>query len=259
MSKQEIESFIVQNFYSYTNPQLAKALNIKMCSLRRICYELGLKRMVLEYFTPEQITYLKRNFKRKGDIELAEIFQQKWPKVKGWTKKHIEKKRKYLNLHRTKQEIKKIHQRNVKAGRFKICSVKMWNKRGRTPEGEIRYWNSRGSGKQYPVIKYNGCFVHWARWAWERKFGKIPKGMKVIFKGDNTKLSEDNLSLVSNEELARINAQKSSQGLSDNYVAGLLTHNNPVLRQAIKNNPVLLEIKRKQLTLNRKIYEQQIS
>ena len=135
----------------------------------------------------------------------------------------------------------------------------MWDKRGRAPEGEIRYWNYLHSNKQYPVIKKNGRFVHWARWAWEQKFGKIPKDMKVIFKYDSSKLSVDNLALVSNKELARINSRKSSQGLSDNYVAGLLSLNNPELRKAIKNNPLLLEIKRKQLTLNRKIYEQQIS
>lgn len=260
MDRKEIESFLKQNYYKLTNPQLAKDLNLKMSTLRRICYELGLKRIQLEYFTQLQITFLKKHFQKKGDSELAEIFQQKWPKQKCWTKKHIEKKRNYLKLYRTKEEINKIHQRNVKAGKFKICPVKMWNKRGRTPEGEIHYWSQYKTGKKYPVIKHNGRFIHWARWAWEQKYGKVPKGMNVVFNdGNSYKREIQNLILVTDSELARINSQKSSKGLSDNYIAGILTHNNPAIREAIKKDSQLLEIKRKQLTLNRIIYEQQIS
>jgi len=253
-----IDEFIIEFFPGLTNQQLAITLDIKKSTLRRICYRLGLKRMELEYFTAVQITFLKKNYRTKGDCELAEIFQLKWPKQKGWTKKHIEKKRKYLHLHRTSQQIKNIHARNVKAGRFRLCPVKAWNKRGVTPEGDIRYWTHFPSGKKYPVIKHKGKFVQWGRWAWDNEYGKIPKGMNVIFKDENPyNLTISNLAILSNKELARLNCKKSSQGLSDNYVAGLLTHGNPSLRQIIKEHTRLLEIKRKQITLNRIIYEQQ--
>lgn len=65
--------------------------------------------------------------------------------------------------------------------------------------------------------------------------------------------------MVTDKDLARINAQKSSKILSDNYVAGLLTHNDPQLRKIIKQYPHILELKRKQLTLNRTIYERKTS
>lgn len=259
-TRREIESFIKKNYKLFPNNQvLADFLILKLSTLRRLCYKLGLRRMDMEYFTIPQITFLKKHYQSKGDCELAEIFQKKWPKQKGWTKKHIEKKRNYLNLHRTIAQIRSIHQRNVKAGRFALCPVKAWNKRGRAKEKEIRYWTS-ATGRKYPVIKHKGKFVHWARWAWEQEYGKIPTGMNIVFRdGDPYNRTINNLILLSNADLAWFNSQKSSHALSDNYIAGILTHHAPALRNAIRGNSRLLEVKRKQLTLNRIIYEQQTS
>lgn len=258
--ERELGVLIRKNYKRFpNNRQLAAFLGIKLSTLRRLCYKMGLRRMQMEYFNKAIEKYLIRHYHAKGDSELAEIFQKKWPKMKGWTKKHIEKKRKYLKLKRTAKEIRHIHKRNVKAGRFAMCPAKAWDKRGRAKEGEIRYWSSQ-TGKTFPVIKHNGRFIHWGRWAWNNRFGNVKKGMNVIFKDGNPfNLSLNNLSLVSNKELARINAQKSSKSLSDNYVAGLLTHKDPELRKIIKQYPYLLELKRKQLTLNRAIYERKTS
>lgn len=261
LCEQELCTLIKMNYKRFpNNRQLAAFLGIKLSTLRRLCYKVGLKRMEMEYFNKKLEKYLIRHYHAKGDIELAEIFQKKWPKKKGWTKKHIEKKRKYLKLKRTAQEIKTIHNRNVNAGRFAMCPAKAWDRRGRAKEGEIRYWRNHQTGRTFPVIKHNGRFIHWGRWAWNNGFGNVKKGMNVIFKDGNPfNLSLKNLSLVSDKDLARINAQKSSKSLSDNYVAGLLTHKDPELRKIIKQYPYLLELKRKQLTLNRAIYERKTS
>jgi len=257
---ERVISFLIKKYFKTfaTNQELADAFGLTLYVVRRKCYQLGLKRINMEYFTSGQINYLKNQYQTKGDSELAEIFQKKWPKQKGWTKKHIEKKRKYLHFQRTCKQIQAIHQRNVKAGRFSICPVKAWNKRGRAPEGEVRYWTYNSTGNKYPVIKHKGRFVHWGRWAWKNQYGHIPQRMNVIFKDrDPYNRTIKNLALVSNEELARINSRKSSIALSNNYIAGILTHNNPALREILKSNIPFLEIKRKQLTLNRTIYEQQ--
>lgn len=71
-------------FQDYSNTELALFLGLPISNIRGICYELGLKRMELEYFTHVQVSFLKRNYKMKGDSELAETFQVKWPKKKGW-------------------------------------------------------------------------------------------------------------------------------------------------------------------------------
>jgi hypothetical protein len=255
INKQKIYSFIVANFEFLTNSQLADQLHIKLSAVRHACYELGLKRMELEYFSATQINFLRSHYHTIGDCEFAELFQRKWPKNKGWTKKHIEKKRKYLRLKRTKKEIKCILARNKKAGRFSQCPVKAWDKRGRAPEGQIRYWK-RKDGTEYPVIKMDGRFTPWARWTWQSKAGPIPKGSNVIFiDGNSHHLSFDNLILLSNAQLSQRNSMKSSKGLSDNYIAGILSHNNAELRILLKQNPHLLQVKRYQLILKRSIYE----
>jgi len=251
-TKAEIKVFIKKNFKKYSSKQLGSLLHLKLSAIRHYCYELNLRRMELEYFTTSQTNYLKRHFKAIGDSELAEIFQKKWPKKKGWSKKHIEKKRKYLRLKRTPTQIKAIHIRNVNKGRFSLCPVKAWDKRRRAEEGEIRYW--RCGQKLTPFIKHNGKFVHWSRWEWQRNHGTIPRGMNVIFKDSNPQnLTVKNLCLVSDQQLSARNSRISSQGLSDNYVIGILTHKDPVLRKALKSCPNIIELKRKQLILKRTI------
>lgn len=247
-------NFIKDFFGALTNKELADALGLKITMLRMKCYDLGLKRMELEYWTDEQTKYLKANYKKIGDKELAEIFNNKWSKAKGWTHKHIEKKRKYLKLHRTKKQIAAIRQRNVDNGRFAMCPVKAWKVRGVAPNGTIRYWRKWDSKDTFPVIKVNGKFVHWGRWAWKQKYGKVPAGMNVVFKdGNQRNLSVDNLELLTDAQLSFRNSLKSSKGLSDNYIACILSHKNPGIREELLKDKKLLEIKRLQLLLNRTI------
>ena len=242
------------------NKELCRYLGFKITLLRMKCYELGLKRMELEYWTEEQTQFLIDNYRSIGDKELAKIFQENWPKNKTWTIKHIEKKRLYLKLKRTEEELKAIQQRNVDNGCFLLCPVKRWAVTGVAAEGEIRMWRQHSGEKNnsrvVPMIKINGKFIHWNRWAWEQAYGPIPEGLNVIYKDDNPyNHVVENLELVTDDELSRRNSQKSSVGLSDNYVAGIMSLKNPSLRAELLRNPELLEVKRLQLKLNRLINE----
>lgn len=252
----EIE-FLKNNFENLTNKQLASKLKLTLTMVRTKCYELGMKRMELEYWTEEQVAYLKANYKQIGDVEMAEIFQEKWPKKKGWTLKHIEKKRLYLKLQRTKEEVAAVKARNIKKGRFAICVKKRWLKTGTMAIGTVRYWKKTDSEGDFPVIKTETGYKHWNRWKWEQVYGKIPKGMNVVFKDRNNKnLTIENLMLLSNEELAIHNYRAAAINLTDNWVAGILSHGNSGMRQEIKANKKLIEAKRLQLQLNRTINEQ---
>jgi hypothetical protein len=111
-----IEQFILDNFCLKTNQQIAQELGIKIEALRPLAYKLGLYRINLEFWTEIQVLFLKENFETIGDTELSQIFQEKFPKSKVWTKRHIEKKRKYLSLHRTPEQISLINKKNVDAG-----------------------------------------------------------------------------------------------------------------------------------------------
>lgn len=246
--------FLRDNFSSMTNKELATALGHTLTLIRMQCYSMGLKRMELEYWTDEQIAFLLANYKTTGDKELAEIFNKNWIKEKGWTHKHIEKKRRYLKLKRTPEQIQEIHRRNVDNGRFTMCPVKAWQKRGITPDGEIRYWKKGNASGDFPVIKINGKWHHWSRWKWESEKGQVPEGSNVVFiDRNNRNLAIENLKLLTNAELSRWNSEVAGAGLSDNYIAGILSHNDPEIRKEIKKSPKLLDLKRKQLLLNRSI------
>ena len=192
-------SFLKDRFYTLTNKQLADKLKLKITSVRTKCYSLGLKRMDLEYWTEEQIYFLKANYKAIGDTELAMMFSAKWYKQKGWSKKHIEKKRRYLKLGRNKAQIKAIHLRNVENGCFALCPVKAWEKRGITPLYTVKKW------QKITVIKTPDGYVHYAPYLWIKHYGLIPNGMIVRRKMEAKEISIENLELITRAENARRN------------------------------------------------------
>lgn len=248
------EDFIRMNFHRMTNKQLAKALGKTLTVVRTYCYKMGLKRMKLEYWTDEQVQFLKENYTKMGDVEMAELFDQVYNKEKGWTKKHIEKKRRYLKLKRSKSVLKAIHQRNVYAGRYSINHWKRWADKI-TPVGEIRVWQSK-EDRPYLVIKTAEGFVHYPRWLWTQHHGEPPEGMlvRVIGSTTNKEMTVADLELLTREE----NASRTTHDLSNRYVAGILTHNNPDLRKEILDNyPEIIEIKRQSILLNRQTNEHQ--
>lgn len=120
----DMTQFLKDNFWELTNQQLATALNLRLTKTRNKCRELGLKRIDMEYWTTEQIDFLISNYKIKGDVEIAEIFQIKFPKNKRWTKNHINKKRRYLKINRTIEEIKTIASINSKPGGNSFTIIK---------------------------------------------------------------------------------------------------------------------------------------
>lgn len=252
-------AFLLENFKNFSNRELAAKLYVSLNFIRHKCYEFGLKRFEVEYWTKVQVNYLLRNYTRYGDKELAEIFNKKWKKEKGWTLKHIEKKRKYLKLKRTAEQLHQIKERAKKKGVYREGLKKTWDKRGISPDGTIRYWKTSNTGRTFPAIKVNGRYQNWTHYTWELHYGKMPAGMNAVFKdGNQYNLSLDNLELISDAELSKRNSHISSKDLSDNYVAGILSHRDPVMRELIKNNPQIIDLKRKSLILNRTINEQTV-
>lgn len=187
LSSDEIK-FIKDNWTIKTNPQLAAALGLKLTRLRYFLSEMGLKRMEMEYFTVEQVEFLKKSYKKIGDVELSEIFEAEWPKNKPWTEKHIRKKRCYLNLHRTKTQIDKIKVRNTKSGRYNTVNQR-WKATGVTEVGKIKIWKNYDGTNNLVVIKLETGFVHYYRWLYMQHFGplnsdQIVRRKKNVYKSD---------------------------------------------------------------------------
>ncbi|NJB36372.1 hypothetical protein [Croceivirga sp. JEA036] len=178
--KPEHLRFIKENYKLLTNTEMAKALGVGNTSVRVIRYQMGLYRQQLEYWTPEQVAFLKKWYQVKGDTELATEFAERWHKDKGWSKKHIEKKRRYLKLKRTAAQIKAIKKRNVQLGMFKDCPVKAWQTRGgATPVGTLKIWSGQA------VIKTKTGFVHYNRWLFTNTYFTLPSSVLVITKSGN--------------------------------------------------------------------------
>jgi hypothetical protein len=202
------EAFIRENFHLMSNRELARAVGLTQTIVRTRCYAMGLKKMEMDYWTPVMIRFLRANYRKMGDVELAEIFAKRWPKNKGWRQKHIAKKRMYLQLDRTAGEIVAIKLRNKKTGRWALCPVKRWDKTGRSPEGTIRTWRHTGAGSFFKVIKIGGKFVHYARWLYEQRFGKMPPGYVIGFKDlNNLNVVVENLESISRAEHVRRNGR----------------------------------------------------
>lgn len=252
----EMISFLKDNFYSITNRQLAHGLGLRLTNTRKKCYELGLLRMEMEYWTPEQVEVLKSNYKTIGDTELAIMFNEWWTKKKGWTKNHIEKKRRYLNLKRTAKQQSKIKSRNTKNGMFSVNHGKRWEGKVAKP-GEIRVWMNQDR-RLYKYIKTENGFFPYAPILFAQHYGAIPKGNVIRFiDGNSLNCTIENLKMITKKENAILNVVVASQSLSDNYVAGVLSHRDKELRKLIKLNPEIINTKREQLLLNRQINRQQ--
>lgn len=243
-TKDEIK-YIKDHFHSSTNVQLAKALNKKLTVLRAKCRELGLLHMQLEYWTEEQVQCLRELYQTIGDSQLAALFQERWPKNKGWTNKHIEKKRKYLKLKRTTGE-----EFLIRTGRFNASDYKDFDGK-QFPEGKKRLWFR--NGKYRWVIKIGKSFTPYHRYKWEKLHGPIPSDKKLLFKdGDTTNCRMSNLVLLSRSDLAKVVSRKIHAQVSDSYVAGILSRDQE-LKKHLLQHPELLAAKRKQILLNREM------
>ncbi len=201
---EKLTSFVNENYSRMSNKQMAEAFGTSIGTIRKHCHGLGLLRMELEYWTNEKVDYLKANYIEIGDKELAEIFQQKWPKKKGWTLKHIEKKRKYLKLQRTRIELLAIKKRNVTKGCWQHMAT--WKKRHAHKEGTVKMWGKKDRDYKFLVIKVDGRFVHYAQWLYVKHFGPFPEGFIIGFKDrDNMNVVPENLEAISRAEHARRN------------------------------------------------------
>lgn len=198
------EQFVRDNFYSMTNQQIADTLGMKITALRIKMYAMGLKRMELEYWTEEQIDFLVKNYHWLGDKEIAEIFDEKYHKEKGWTRKHIEKKRRYMKLKRTEEMKRSIKAREVAKGTYSIANRRMWQTRGTNPVGTIVVWK-HGLSHITQIKSESGKYIHYNRALWIEHHGNIPEGKCVVRKDINLDWTIDNMELISKAENARRN------------------------------------------------------
>jgi len=129
---QEQTDFLKENYKTMTNQQLAETLGVKLTVMRNYKSSLGLmsSNKPINWSTGE-IRFLVENYHKHGDVELAEMLNERYYyKNRNFTKKHIQKKRSLIGLVRTEKEQKLILNRNVKQGRHhtNVKTVKVADK-----------------------------------------------------------------------------------------------------------------------------------
>lgn len=134
-------------------------------------------------WTKEMDAFLLENYAWIGDRHLSEMFAKKFPQPYPWTKKHIEKRRSYLKLKRSKEQEHIIRVINNWDGR----QVKTWDARGRMAEGEVRSWE----GRKY--IKVKGKVFLYTRYISGAKKGQVARsfegGVKLITHAEHARMN----------------------------------------------------------------------
>lgn len=241
--------FIRENYLKMTVASISEITGLSKTSVRTTAYSMGLKKLEMEYWPDEAVDFLEFVYPFLGDTEIAAYFDIHFPKNKGWSKKHIEKKRRYLNLKRTKQQLQDIQKRNVLTGCFADCAYHMWKTRGVLPVGTVvvrKYPN----GAEYAEIKTENGFVHRNPWLWQQHNGPVPDGMVVTTKpGAPVVCQIDDLVLKSRYEM-RVENYFSDTSIVKRFFG---IKNDADVQAFIKAKPELIELKRKTMQLNGQI------
>jgi len=139
-------------------------------------------------------------------------------------------------------------------------------KKGQKPhntryEGHVSFRIDKNLNRWYCHIQKNGRYIHLQRYVWEEANGPIPKGMIIRFKnGNSLDCRLCNLELISRREHVLRNQNRAkagesmkrywAKGASDKHIAAMITKDEAV-REAIANNPEIIELKKLQLQLTK--------
>lgn len=117
------------NFEYMSIQQLANLVKKPFGTVRHKLNRMGLKRNHKHYaWTERQTNYLVRNYKKCGNVEIAETLNKRWPRRRKWTKKHVEKKMTNMSLKRTAEEIDFVLRKNKTEKRYDITGAMAKNK-----------------------------------------------------------------------------------------------------------------------------------
>lgn len=204
--------FIRKNFPVMTWNELLTAINeirstseqVEISALRHQVRRMGLSKGIQIRWSQKDISFLRSNYTKIGNVEMADILNKKnssfriidgKKNYRTFTKKHIEKKLKLLRLYRTPEEILSIKRRNLTTTNYRVltseCNQWTQGTRKAAREEETRVWR----GVRY--VKVNGKFTPYTRWFYHNFIQPIPKGF-VVYHLDSDVLNDrpDNLACV---------------------------------------------------------------
>jgi len=208
------------------------------------------------HWTPEEDQIIKDNMEELTDREISVLI--------GKTRSAVRNRRRKMGIYRTDE----ANLRHVRNGCFKK-NHEPWNKgrhdlrmspatefkKGNQPantkwDGAITIRNDNRGVPQKFVRIAKSKWVYFHRYIWEMNYGPIPPKHVLRFRnGDCLDVRISNLELISMAENAIRNQNYDSDGHMAFYVAG----RDKKLREAVKQVPELLDLKRSQIKLRRVI------
>jgi hypothetical protein len=221
-----------------------------------------------KYWTEAEISFLKINF---GKITFPEIAI-----ALGRSRNSVKCKADKLGL-KLPEEIRKaiIESTRFKKGQtpwnkgiYYRCSIRTEFKKGQKPKNTKTLYSvslrkkrlKDGGVQKYLFIKLaDNKWELLHRYLWRQYNGDIPPGMLVVFKDHNSlNCVIENLELIDKAENCKRNSKDHpAVRLNDGFIVarcfGLSGKYNDEKYRFIKENPELIELKRKQLLLNRVI------
>jgi len=169
----------------------------------------------IRLFTPEQIQFIKDNYKGLSVAEMTDLFNAEFGL--GMKRQQIKTavKNRGINSGLTGQ-FKKGHKSWNKGTKGLTGANRTSFKKGSVPANRRPLWDERVCPKDgYIQMKvpepnpYTGFptrYKHKHVYMWEQEHGPVPKGMVVALRdGDKTNCDPDNLMLITRAELLRLN------------------------------------------------------
>lgn len=279
----EQEELLKEKYPTATNAELAGLFPDKTIqAIKTKALKLGAKKAKKRFhFTPEQLDELKRDFATTLNIDLANRF--------GCSIHTVENAGFRYRLKKDSEFLRNVFRKNmldpnhpgrkflIKKGNIPMNKGKKQSeymspemiertkatrfKKGDLPrntlyDGAITIRKHKKTGIPYKYIRIGlAKWVSYHRYLWEQAYGKIPKGTNIQFKDGNTlNCVLENLYAVTRNNQMLDNS--GSINLTDNMVAVFLAGKRGKDKRMIeefKKHPRLLDLKRKQLILNRKI------
>lgn len=182
-----------------------------------------------------------------------ENFTKDHPARKHWIKKG--------NIPPNKGKKQKEYMSKEAIDRTKATRFKKGNVPHNTLEDNAITERKDTNGRIYKYIRIKlAKWVLYHRYLWEQHNGPIPKGYNIQFRdGDTLNCDIDNLYMISRGEQMK-NENSASKNLPDRavavYLVGKKGKDKALIEEIKSNHPELIELKRTQILLNRKIKEQ---
>lgn len=198
---------------------------------------LGFNRQSYIRYTKDDDQYIKDNYSVKGNYEIGRNISR--------TSKSIAKRMIILGIKRSNDDLKLLAKSNrgcFTSGRKSIKEIS---------NGNLRLAYDEFNDRSFYDIKIDKKFVRFSRYLYENYNQMKLKNSDIIFHvdGDCMNVLKENLVLINRSDLLQKNIMN-----DDAFIKRIFRINDPALIEKLKKeNPDLIELKRKTILLNHKI------